>query len=291
MSNTASEIARLQTARNKIRTKLVDLGLATSTTKLDALATEIENIENRGAIDAQVQEGESYAIPRGYHNGSGTVRAVGGGGNYELQTKQITPTKAQQSVTPDDGYYGLSAVTVAAIPANYHDTNPVTATADDVLANKVIVTADGETVAGTMTNHGAAVKTLDTTTTQYKIPAGYHNGSGSVSVVTETKGATPTKEKQTITPTKGKVLSSVTVNPIPDEYITTSDADATAENILEGKTAYVDGVLLTGTMVNNDDVSGSIDGLTTTSYTVPSGYTSGGVVSLTDDIERQLAAI
>ena len=291
MSNTANEISRIQTARNKIRTKLVDLGLANATTKLDELATAIEGIENCGAYKGIVREGNSIPIPRGYHNGSGTISAIGDGGNYELQTKHITPTKAQQSVTADEGYYGLAAVTVGAIPSNYHDTNPVTATAADVLANKVIVNADGETVAGTMTNNGAAVKTLDTETVQYKIPAGYHNGGGSVSVVTETKGATPTKSKQTITPTKGKVLSSVTVNPIPDEYITTSDADAVAENILEGKTAYVDGVLLTGTMANNEDVSGSIDGLSTTSYTVPSGYTSGGVITLTDEIERQLAAI
>ena len=33
------------------------------------------------------------------------------------------------------------------------------------------------------------------------------------------------------------------------------------------------------------------DGLTVTSYTVPAGYTSGGTVSLTDDIEQALAMI
>mgnify|MGYP003301394644 CR=1 FL=1 len=44
-------------------------------------------------------------------------------------------------------------------------------------------------------------------------------------------------------------------------------------------------------MANNGAISGSIDGLTTTSYTVPAGYTSGGSVSLTDDIETALAAI
>ena len=181
--STTTEITRIQTARNKIRTKLVELGLATSAAKLDTLATAVEGIENKGAVNAQVQEGSTYTIPKGYHNGSGVVAGVSGGGNYALQEKNVTPTKSQQSVTPDSGYYGLSGVTVAAIPANFNDTGAVTAGAPDVLANKVIVNADGETVAGTMTNNGAVSKTIDgMNETSYTIPKGYHNGSGKVSL-------------------------------------------------------------------------------------------------------------
>lgn len=36
-----------------------------------------------------------------------------------LQEKSATPTKAQQVVTPEEGFYGLSKVTVAKIPDNY----------------------------------------------------------------------------------------------------------------------------------------------------------------------------
>ena len=71
--STATEITRLQTARNDIRTKLVELGLATATSKLDALATAVESIDNRGAVNAQVKEGETYTIPKGYHSGTGKV--------------------------------------------------------------------------------------------------------------------------------------------------------------------------------------------------------------------------
>ena len=78
--STQTEITRIQTARNKIRSWLVSLGLATSTAKLDALATAVEGIENRGAVSATVKEGDTYTIPKGYHNGSGTVSGVGGGG-------------------------------------------------------------------------------------------------------------------------------------------------------------------------------------------------------------------
>lgn len=289
--STATEITRIQTARNDIRTKLVELGLATATSKLDALATAVEGIDNRGAVNAQVKEGETYTIPKGYHNGSGVVAGVSGGGNYVLQEKSVTPTKAQQSVTADSGYYGLSGVTVAAIPSNYNDTSAVTAGAADVLANKVIVGADGTTITGTMPSNGAVSKTLDTTTTSYTVPKGYHSGTGKVSITTETKTATPTKASQTIKPSSGKVLSQVTVAAIPANYIDTTAADAVAADILDGKTAYVDGALVEGTMADNGSVTQTMDGLTTTSVTIPKGYTSGGTVSLTSDIEDALAAI
>ena len=69
----ATELSRIQTARNTIRTKLVALGLVTATAKLDECATAVDGIENRGAVSASVQEGDTYTIPAGYHNGSGTV--------------------------------------------------------------------------------------------------------------------------------------------------------------------------------------------------------------------------
>lgn len=286
-----TEITRIQTARNTLRTKAVELGIAQSTAKLDALATAFDSIENQGAVSATVQEGDTYTIPKGYHNGSGTVSGVAGGGSYNLQSKAVTPTKKQQSITPDSGYYGLSDVTVAAIPENFQDVSSVTAAAADVLANKVIVTADGTVTTGTMANNGAVSKTLDTTTKSYTIPQGFHSGTGSVSIVTEDKTATPTKAPQSVTAAPGKVLGTVTVEAIPAEYITTTDADALAADILAEKTAYVNGVKVTGTMPNIGAVNGQIDGLSTTSYEVPAGYTTGGTVSLTSDIEDALAAI
>lgn len=287
----ATEISRIQTARNTIRAKAVELGIGTSADTLDKLATEIEGIENRGAVSATVQEGDTYTIPKGYHNGSGTVSGVAGGGNYNLQSKTVTPTKAQQNVTPDSGYYGLSDVTVGAIPQTYQDVSSVTAAAGDVLTGKVIVTADGKVTTGTMANNGAASKVLTVLEPSYTVPKGYHSGAGTVSIVPENKTATPSKSQQTISPTEGKVLSSVTVNAIPEEYVDTSDATAAAKDILSGKTAYVAGEKVTGSMADNGAISASFDGLTTTSYSVPAGYTSGGSVSLSSDIEEALAAI
>nr|UWG29899.1 MAG: hypothetical protein [Bacteriophage sp.] len=292
--STQTEITRLQTARNTIRNKMVALGLGTSTDKFDALATEINGIKNQGAVDANVKEGESYTIPAGYHNGSGTVKGVSGGGNYNLQAKTVTPTKEQQSVTPDAGYYGLSGVTVGAIPENFQDVSATTAAPADVLANKVFIDADGVTQAGTMPDNGAVEKVLDATTgnQEYTVPAGKHSGAGKVSVVLETKSATPAEAAQDITPTKGKVLGKVTVGAIPDKYKDVSGVTAGAADVLDGKFIVLpDGSKVEGTMANNGAISKTIDGLTQTSVSIPEGYTSGGTVSLTDDIENALAAI
>ena len=80
----STEISRIQANRNTIRTKLVELGMATGTDNLNKLASAIEGIVNQGAVSVTVQEVDTYTIPAGYHNGSGTVSGVAGGGNYNL---------------------------------------------------------------------------------------------------------------------------------------------------------------------------------------------------------------
>lgn len=288
----AAEISRLQSDRNTIRNKLIELGLATSTTKLDALAAAIADIVNVGAVSITVQEGETYTIPAGYHPGTGTVSGVAGGGNYNLQSKSVTPTKKTQSVTPDTGYYGLSDVAVGPIPDAYQDVSTVTATAETTLTGRIIVLADGSIVTGTMVDNGAVSKTLDATTITYTVPKGFHSGTGTVKIVLETKNVTPTKSAQDVTPTSGKVLSKVTVAPIPDKYQDISGTTATEGTTLDGyKFIGADGQEKTGSIPQNGSVSATMDGLTKTSVSIPAGHTTGGTVSLTGDIEEALAAI
>ena len=54
----------------------------------------------------------------------------------------------------------------------------------------------------------------------------------------------------------------------------TSDANASASEILATKTAYVNGNKLTGTMPNNGGTGGTIDDLSTP-YVIPAGYSDG----------------
>ena len=45
------------------------------------------------------------------------ISYLGGGGR--LQEKELTPSADEQIITPDDGFTGISAITVHAIPNNY----------------------------------------------------------------------------------------------------------------------------------------------------------------------------
>lgn len=280
-----TQIQRLQTARNDIRNKLVELSLVEDTARLDDLALAVQNIKNNGDVDAEVKEGETFTIPAGYHNGSGTVKGVAGGGNYILQTKTVTPTKEQQSVTPDQGKYGLSSVTVNAIPAAYQNVTDVTATAADVLTGKVIVDAAGRVVTGGMPNNGAVSQVIDMDNREYTIPKGYHNGSGTVKIVPEfIDNVMPTKDAQHITPSAGKVIEAVYVDAIPDKYQDITVVTATANKVLTGsKFVGANGAVTDGAMPNNGAVKAILDTDITENnvYTIPAGYHNGsGTVSI-----------
>ena len=108
----ATEITRIQSDRDLLRTKAIELKLSTkadvdtiskaitTTSNLDDLASAFDSIANQGSVSTSVKEGETYTIPKGYHDGTGTVSGVAGGGNYSLQSKTVTPTKATSRLLP-----------------------------------------------------------------------------------------------------------------------------------------------------------------------------------------------
>lgn len=99
---------------------------------------------------------------------------------------------------------------------------------------------------------------------------------------------------------KNVIINGVTYNNVPQVKIPISGggtaifyeiSDATAEtgHILTGKSAYGSGGLVNGSMTNNGSTSGTISTKAGT-VTIPSGYTSGGTVSIASAEQAKIIA-
>ena len=107
----ANEIRRIQEARDTLRAKAVALGIGLSTDNITQLATKYDGIVDRGTPNAEVKDGESVTLSAGYYHG-GSIKGVGGGAP-SLQSKSVTYTaNGTNTITPDEGYDGLSSVDV-----------------------------------------------------------------------------------------------------------------------------------------------------------------------------------
>lgn len=150
------------------------------------------------------------------------------------------------------------------IPAGYTSGGTVTA---NTLASQTSATAsaaqiltgqtawvNGSKITGTMANQGAKTSSLNCGGS-YTIPAGYHNGSG-----------------------------KITANSLASQ----TSATATAEQILSGQTAYVNGNKVTGSMTYQGAKTSSLN--CGSSYTIPAGYHNGGGQVTANSLASQTSA-
>lgn len=88
------------------------------------------------------------------------------------------------------------------------------------------------------------------------------------------------------------IINGVTYSEVPEvdipksgggtaKFYDTAQANISAGDVLAGKTAYGASGSISGSMSNNGSVSGTI-GTVSGTVSIPSGYTSGGTVSLTN---------
>lgn len=241
----------------------------------DAKGKRTGTMSNQGAVTSSLNAGDSYTIPAGYHNGSGKVTANSLSSQTKVQSGKTAAGAAQVlagyeawvnggRVTGTMANQGAKTASLNCggsytIPAGYHNgSGKVTANslssqtsanaaAGHILSGKT-AWVNGSKVTGTMTNHTGTPQHIDARRVQNNrfevaVAAGYHGYSWAGNSYEYMEFS---EVASTLGLTAAKLAKGQTVCGVAGTY--TSDANAVAGNILSGKTAYVNGSKVTGTM-------------------------------------------
>lgn len=240
-------------------------------------ATPTISVSASGLITSETVQKEGYVV--------GETKSV----TKQLPTvsdKTITPTKSTQTAV-ESGKYTTGAISVAAIPDEYHDVSDVTATAAGTLSGQKFVDSFGTVVTGTMPNNGAISSTMDGLNVKsVTIPEGYTSGGvvsvddtvdniadnqadlieqiqtalaskTTVSPTLQSKTVTPTTSSQIVSPDSGyDGLSDVTVYAIPNTYVEPSATKgATTYTPTTSDQTIATGTYLTGVQTIKGDAN------------------------------------
>ena len=290
----ANKIARLTAARAAIREALADKGVTASTHGFESFAEDIGEISGGGEPTLQAKSatpGNSQQVieaDEGYDGLSKvTVSAIGApwlvpsgtrsitaNGDYdvtsyatasveisdapELQSKSVDPSESSQTVEPDTGYDGLSAVTVTGISPDYVGSGITERDSDDLTASGATVTAPAgyySSSASKAVSSGSAATPATTITANPNITVG---SDGTITAtVSKTQDVTPTVSAGyvssgtagTIT-VSGTATGALTTQAAQTIHPSTSDQTISSGKYLTG-TQTVKGVLLTNLAAEN----------------------------------------
>ncbi len=191
----------------------------------------------------QIEVGISNVVDSGIGVDKGdAIYSFDGGATWVRDVSKIYQVGTNAEIQVKDKLGNITANPVQTIYAC--SSGDGDATANQILSGRT-AWVKGQKVTGTMPNRGAVSQTLNAGGS-YTIPEGYHNGSGKVTAAS---------------------LASQT------------PGTATASQILSGRTAWVNGNKITGTMPNRGNLNWKPSNGTT--YTVPAGYYSGGTLDST----------
>lgn len=217
--------------------------------------TTLIDITGTTATPSDVVEGKKFYAADGTEQ-IGTA-VMGGGSAIAVVDTEDSHGGTIRTITAVD--LSNDTVTAATLLRGY--------TAHDRLGNAITGTASGGGGASLQTKSVSPSESSQTVT-----PDSGYDGLSSVSVgaISSTyvgtgvtrqaaKTVTPTKSSQTAVASGVYTTGAITVAAIPAQYITTTDATATAAQINSGATAYVNGVKVTGTQVIQTYYTGTSD--------------------------------
>lgn len=208
---------------------------------------------------------------------------TGGASGASLQSKTVSPSESAQTVKADNGYDGLSQVTVNAVSKTYVGsgvTKKSAATYTPGTSNQSI--ASGQYLSGAQTIKGDSnliASNIKKGVTIFNVTGSYNEATGGPTL--QSKTVSPSESTQTVSPDSGyDGLSKVTVNAISSTYIGSDVTKKSAATYIPKTTdqSIASGQYLSGTQTIKGDanlVAGNIKSGVRI-FGVTGTYTGGG---------------
>lgn len=261
---TATQTAGYVTAGSKSGTLQLTTAAGTTVTPNTTEQTVVAaNRYTTGAIKVA-------AIPSQYIVPTGTIEITANGSNINvaqyatanvyvssaaptISSLTVTPTESQQTFNAG-GVDGYKPVVVNAIPSTYKNLSTATnATSAHILSGRTAYNSNGTLMTGSISSKAAA--TYNTSTTDQTIAASqYLSGIQTIKAVT-TANLSAANVAAGVNVKVGDANSAGRIVNITGTY--TSDANAIANVINNGYTAYVNGTKITGNQVIQNYYTGT----------------------------------